>query len=157
MLDRAASALKVENWEVSTGPLPVAFAGFWGTGWDVVAKACRRFHFPPSVTNLWHIDPPELLILPTSFVGLGPSPSLDSKEYTLDESFGPGVSLPCSHLLAKSIARTCIRRAVKGTIFHSLLYSWASYFYLYCDFHAGSLDDDEQDVQEFWRSVPTEK
>ncbi|CAL1710298.1 unnamed protein product [Somion occarium] len=153
MLTRAAEAFETEGWRASTGPLPRALAGFWQPGWDVVGKACRRYHFPPGLVP----DDIILLILPTSFVGLGPSPSLDSEEYTQIISWGdeylPNVYLPSSHLMAITIARTDIRHTVKRSGLSSLLRAWASYFYIYCDFHVGSLDDAEQDVQDFWRSL----
>ncbi|CAL1704243.1 unnamed protein product [Somion occarium] len=123
MLTRAASAFEAEGWKTSTGPLPRAFAGFWRSGWDVVGKACRRYHFPPAILPGEDII---LLILPTSFVGLGPNPLLDSEEYTQIESFGrneylPNVYLPSSHLMAKTIARTHIRHAIKGNSLSTLL------------------------------------
>ncbi|KAL5536015.1 hypothetical protein ACEPAF_4109 [Sanghuangporus sanghuang] len=153
MLTHAASALEAEGWTVPTGPLPRAIAGFWGSGWKKVAKTCLRFSFPPNV--LPPEDDIELLIFPTSFVGLGPCPSLDFEEYTRMDSLGPNVYLPSSHLMAKSIARTYDRHGEKSTGFALLLRSWASYFYLYCDFHAESLDDAEQEVRNFWRSIST--
>ncbi|EJD04954.1 uncharacterized protein FOMMEDRAFT_18646 [Fomitiporia mediterranea MF3/22] len=151
MLTSAASAFETDGWEISTTPLPRALPGLWQTGWKVVAEACRRFHFPPSVNPRCYDL--ELVILPTTFVGLGSSPSLDSEEYTKMESLGPNVYLPSSHLMARSIARTHISHAEKGTNFYFLLRAWAEYFYLYCNFHAGSLDDAEEDVQKFWRSI----
>ncbi|KAL5533700.1 hypothetical protein ACEPAG_160 [Sanghuangporus baumii] len=156
MLTRTASALQAEGWIVPTGPLPRAIAGFWRSGWKEVAKTCLRFSFPPNVlTPDDDGDDIELLIFPTSFVGLGPCLSLDSGEYTRIDLLGPNVYLPSSHLMAKSIARTYDRHGEKCTGFALLLRAWASYFYLYCDFHAESLDDAEQEVRDFWHSIST--
>jgi hypothetical protein len=148
-LTHAASAFEAEGWTISTGPLPRAYAGFWQSGWDVFGKACRRFHCPPSI--LPKTSEFELVILPTSFVGLGPRPSFGTEEYTQIESIGPNVYAPTSHVMAESIAHTHIRHAKAGTNFSLMLRSWASYFYIYLDFRA--LDYDEKDVQEFWRAI----
>ncbi|KAL5533699.1 hypothetical protein ACEPAG_159 [Sanghuangporus baumii] len=87
-------------------------------------------------------------------VPTGPLPRAIAGFWGID-LLGPNVYLPSSHLMAKSIARTYDRHGEKCTGFALLLRAWASYFYLYCDFHAESLDDAEQEVRDFWRSIST--
>jgi hypothetical protein len=116
-------------------------AGFWGTGWDVVAAACRRFHYPSSLDSGKH----ELVILPSKFVSLDPVPDLGSADFTKITS---NVYCPSAHLLAKTIATVHVR--YKGTDLALLMTAWGSYFYGYCGFRHNSLDDAEPEVKNFW-------
>ena len=144
MLDCAASALQAKGWTVSTGSLPIADAGFWREGWQVVADACRRFHYPSSTNARTH----ELLILPSTFVGLDLSPDLNSPEFT---KIADAVYCPSPHLLAKTIATVHIRHP-KSSL-GRLMTAWCSYFYTYIGFGHNSLDDAEPEVKNYWWGV----
>jgi len=141
MLDCAASALLAKGWTISTGPLPIAEAGFWGQGWQVIADACRRFHYPPSTDACTH----ELLILPSTFVGLSPCPDLNSTEFT---KIIDNVYCPSAHLLAKTIATVHLRYPKSNLA--RLMSVWCSYFYAYVGFRHNSLDDSEPEVKKYW-------
>jgi hypothetical protein len=121
----------------------MAHAGFWGSGWNVVADACRRFHYPSSSTAAFKH---ELVILPSTFVGLDPIPDLDSAEFT---KISDNVYCPSARLLAKTIATVHIRYP-EATDLALLMSAWGSYFYAYCGFRHNSLDDAEPEVKKYW-------
>lgn len=146
MLDNAASVLQSNGWSVSTGPLPIAHAGFWGSGWDDVADACRRFHYPASS----NAGPHELLILPTTFVGLDSVLDLDTAQFT---KVTDNIYCPSAHLLAKTIVTVAIRCPSKISQLAFLMRAWISYFFKYLGFHLNSLDDAECEVKEYWRKL----
>jgi hypothetical protein len=143
MLECAASVLQANGWVISTGPLPIADAGFWGEGWEVVADVCRRFHYPSSFNAHKH----ELLILPSTFVGMDLSPDLNSPGFT---KVADNVYCPSARLLAKTIATVYVR-SPKTTDLAILMSAWGSYFYSYCGFRRDALDDAEPEVKAFWR------
>lgn len=142
-LDLAASALQDSGWIASTSPLPTPRE--WQPGWEIVAQAGRRFRHPAKYNS----PTVELLILPTTFVGLDPNPVLDPASYirTMDNTW-----CPSAHLLAVTIVRTAILRASKGTMFGLLMDAWASYFYTYVDFNQNSMDAEEYEVRNWWHS-----
>jgi hypothetical protein len=81
----------------------MAHAGFWRKGWEIVADACRRFHYPSSLSEPFRH---ELLILPSTFVGLEAFPDLDSSKFT---KIADNLYCPSAHLLAKTIATVHVR------------------------------------------------
>lgn len=145
-LDTAASALFANGWSDSTGPLPIARAGFWMPGWKVVAAACRRFHYPGRQDDSWAN---ELLILPTSFVGFGAEPVLDkTKDFT---SHDENIYCPSPELMLTTIICTILRHPdAKGVL--SLMRAWMSYFALYAGFDEASLDGADDEVREYWKA-----
>ncbi|KDQ54549.1 hypothetical protein JAAARDRAFT_111927, partial [Jaapia argillacea MUCL 33604] len=113
-------------------------------GWEPVDAASRRFFYPKSLPG--KVRERELLILPTSFVGLGPNPTLDLPDFT---HLADNMYCPSSHLLLITFLRTAVRYddRLRGT-----LLAWVSYFYCYAGFKRSSLDDVdvEQEVLDLW-------
>lgn len=141
----AADALRANGWTDSTGPLPMAKARFWRRGWEVVGAACRRFHHVGRGSDLFSR---ELLILPTSFVGLDPSPCLEGPEFLcLDDNT---YSLSAKLMLTTIIRTILLHRSAQGV--RLLMGAWASYFYEYCGFNHSSLDDAEPEIREWWKA-----
>ncbi|KDQ61664.1 hypothetical protein JAAARDRAFT_705279 [Jaapia argillacea MUCL 33604] len=116
-------------------------------GWEPVDAACRRFLYPESLPGGYREH--ELLILPTSFVGLGPDPSLDNPDII---RLVDNIYCPSARLLLITILRTLLKNK---DMFRSLLFAWASYFYCYAGFERSSLDgvDVEHEVVDLWHML----
>ena len=115
-------------------------------GWEVVAAACRRFHYPGRQDDPFAN---ELLILPTSFAGLGAEPVLDkTKDFTCHDE---NIYCPSPELMLTSIIRTILRHPDAESVL-SLMRAWMSYFQLYAGFDEASLDGADDEVREFWKA-----
>ncbi|KIJ99435.1 hypothetical protein K443DRAFT_679946 [Laccaria amethystina LaAM-08-1] len=115
-------------------------------GWEVVAAACRRFHYPGSQDDPFAN---EFLILPTSFVGLGAEPVLDKTEdFTCHDE---NVYCPSPELMLTTIIRTILRHPAAESVL-SLMRVWMSYFELYAGFDEASLDGADDEVKELWKA-----
>ena len=118
-LDTVADTLKADGWVVSTGPLPIHYS-FWQSGWEEIAAVSRRLFPPPSLPNR------ELLILPTSFVGLDKtfSDSLSNSDAFI--RLEDNLYYPQSHILLETIIWPILQggRSSASVLFDA----WASYF-----------------------------
>jgi hypothetical protein len=144
MLDTATSLLFKHGYKTPSAKLP----GQWGIGHKALADACRRLEYPDS----YGVSSQELLVIPTSFVGL------ESYMALSDPEISPiAVNTYClsAHLLAISIIRVRVHSGRSYSL-KSLMDAWASYFYAYCGFHIDSLNDAEQEVQDEWRRIGSE-
>ena len=143
-LDLAASALLTNGWITSTSPLPTSREGL-RSGWQVVAKFGRQLRHP----DKYNTETIEMLLLPTTFVGLDSNPALISPDFTLTMD---NIWCPSAHLLAVTIVRTCILRTPQNSAFSSRLNSWHSYFYQYAGFTTRSMDAEDDEVRDWWHS-----
>jgi hypothetical protein len=103
------------------------------SGWDIVAKYSRLFRYPAS----YGTRPHELLVLPSGFVGLEHEPLSDNAKFSC---FSQNIYCPSAHLMAISVARTHVRNSLKTTLFGTLMFSWASNFWMYSGFEMNELE-----------------
>ncbi|TDL20463.1 hypothetical protein BD410DRAFT_372826 [Rickenella mellea] len=121
--------------------------GFWHRGWEVVGAASRRFQNPQKLIDR---STREVLILPSTFVGLGNNPSVESSDFTRS---GENVYLPTAKLLAYTILHVRLRPDTKGS-FAGMMDSWASYFFACCNFDRTSLDGKDDDkARNHWLKI----
>jgi hypothetical protein len=144
MLDIATSLLFKQGYKTPSAKL----SGQWGIGHKALADACSRLEYP----DLYGVGSQELLVIPTSFVGLESNPTLTDPEISL---VAENIYCLSANLLAISIIRVHIRSGSSFSIKY-LMDAWASYFYAYCGFHIDSLNDAEQNVQDEWRRIGSE-
>jgi len=148
LLDDAAAALLANGWRVSPTKLPLPHTpDRCRSGQDIVAKHSRLFRYPES----YGTRPHELLVLPSRFVGLEHEPLHDSTKFS---RFGDNIYCPSAHLMAISVARTHIRNSLKTTLFGTLMFAWASYFWRYSGFEVNELEGRaEAEVVDWWRRL----
>jgi len=148
LLDNAAAALLENGWRYSPTKLPLPHTSDrCRSGWDIVAKYSRLFRYPASCGTRPH----ELFVLPSCFVGLEHEPLSDNIKFS---RFGENIYCPSAHLMAISVARTHIRNSLKTTLFGTLMFAWASYFWRYSGFEVNELEGcAEAEVVDWWRRL----
>jgi hypothetical protein len=152
LLDDAAAALLTNGWRYSPTKLPLPHTpDRCRSGWDIVAKYSRLFRYPASYGARSH----ELLVLLSCFVGLEHEPLSDNTKFS---RFSQNIYCPSAHLMAISVARTHIRNSLKTTLFGTLMFSWASYFWRYSGFEVNELEGRaEGEVVDWWRRLASEE
>jgi hypothetical protein len=145
----AERVLLASGWSPATSSLPGPRCPFEMIGFESLQAASKCFVHPQEDDRI------ELLLLPTSYVGLeGSTPGTPQLQLL---SGYVNAYIPSLDLLATSFTYTALHSADNGTYWRLLLHVWCSY----CR-HSGGLGDHwlggvDAEIQEYWDKVICKK